>query len=177
MSFNRLSYDRCAYDKRITEGTSVLSWVLDPNKYYNCNPCRVEFGLVGGNNVSNYIGNMVDLESDMRGQTRLASKCPETMFLPGTVIQGKVSNGCSPGCGTTGLPCGSLSCRKDPVKHLPACNIIDYAPRYDNVGYELVYPPCVSTVKTRSKPKKEHRKRFVPSAWQGQMGQGMGAKY
>jgi len=66
MSFNRPIYDPCAYDKRLDESTSVLSWQLDPSRYYNCNQCRIEFGLVGGNNVSLHKGNLVDLESELR---------------------------------------------------------------------------------------------------------------
>lgn len=178
MSFNRLAYDACAYDKRLDESTSVLSWVLDPNKYYNCNDCRVEFGLVGGNNVSRFTGNLVDLESDLRNQTRLASSCPSKKYLPGTVVQGQVNNGCAPGCGTSGLPCGSLSCRKQLVRHLPACNMIEYGKRIDNVGYVLDYPACPA----RAPPMKKapHKKsKYVPSLWQGQMGQlsQSGARY
>lgn len=170
MSFNRLKYDSCAYDKRLDESTSVLTWILDPNKYYNCNECRMEFGLVGGNNVSRYVGNLVDLESDLRGQTRVASDCPSKKYIPGTIVQGQVTNDCKPGCGTSGLPCGSLSCRNEKVKHLPACNMIDYGRRIDNVGYELSYPPCPARGPKMVKPKKEKKHKFSPHEWQGQMG-------
>ena len=37
---------------------------------------RIEFGLVGGTAVSNISGNLLDLESDLRGTTHLQSKCP-----------------------------------------------------------------------------------------------------
>ena len=52
MSFNRLRYDDCSYSQELTQTTSILSYQLDPNRYYNCNACRNTFGLVGGNNVS-----------------------------------------------------------------------------------------------------------------------------
>ena len=42
------------------------------NRIWNC----------WGNGVSLYSGNLVDLESDLRGQTRIASDCPSTMFKP-----------------------------------------------------------------------------------------------
>ena len=170
MSFNHLSYDPCAYDKRLDESTSVLTYVLDPNKFYNCNECRIEFGVLGGNNVSRYIGNMVDLESDLRNQTRLASDCPSKKYIPGTVVQVKTNNGCKPGCGKSGLPCGSASCRKDPLKHLPACNIIDYGRRIDNIGYELNYPACPARGPKMERPKKEKKSKFSVHAWQGQVG-------
>lgn len=159
MSFNRAMYDPCAYDKRLDESTSVLTWLLDPNKFYNCNECRVEFGLVGGNAVSRYNGNLVDLESDLRNQTRLYSQCPSRKFLPGTVIQGKANNGCAPGGGTSGLPCGSLSSRKDNLRDLPACQIIQYKPRPTDIGYDLNYPPCPKPTKSKRVKKAAAKRR------------------
>lgn len=172
MSFNRPIYDPCAYDKRLDESTSVLSWQLDPSRYYNCNQCRIEFGLVGGNNVSLHKGNLVDLESELRNQTRLFSQCPSRKFLPGTTVQGQRGNGCKPGCGTTGLPCGSLECRTQDSRHLPGCQMIQYKPRIDNVGYKLDYAPCPSR-KVSKKSKKIKRPATTGwdiNAWQGQMG-------
>lgn len=144
MSFTRPIYDPCAYSKDLDESTSVLNYVLDPNKHYNCNECRIEFGLVAGNNVSRYEGNMVDLESDLRNQNRLYSRCPSKKYLP------KCKKGCK---STTGLPCGDRSCKKDNMYHLPSCQIIQYKPRIDNTGYEINYPKCPAP-----KEPKERRK-------------------
>ena len=44
--------------------------ILDNVKYENENKCRVEFGLVGGTNVSHTKNNLVDLENDLIGLTR-----------------------------------------------------------------------------------------------------------
>ena len=82
MSSNRLSYDACAYQKSLQESTSPLEYVLYSGKYENCAKCRIEFGPVGGNGVSLFSGNLVDLESDLRGQTRQSSLCPSTMYNP-----------------------------------------------------------------------------------------------
>ena len=83
MSSNRLSYDSCAYQKSLQESMSPLDYMLYTGKYDNCAKCRIEFGVVGGNNVSLFSGNLVDLESELRGQTRQASLCPtnESIFL------------------------------------------------------------------------------------------------
>lgn len=130
MSYNRAIYDPCAYGKRLDESTSVLSWNLDPNKFYNCNDCRIEFGVVGGNNVSRTKGNLVDLESELRNQTRLYSHCPGRKYIPN----------CAPNLiSKDGLPCGSVAGRKEDLCHLRSCNMIDYKPRQDNIGYELNY--------------------------------------
>jgi hypothetical protein len=82
MSSNRLSYDACAYQKTLQQSTGPLDYMLYTGKYENCAKCRIEFGVVGGNGVSLYSGNLVDLESDLRGQTRKASLCPSTMYHP-----------------------------------------------------------------------------------------------
>lgn len=82
MSSNRLSYDSCAYKKRLQESTSPLDYALYAGKFENVGKCRIEFGTVGGNAVSLYAGNLVDLESNLRGQTRLNSQCPNTKFNP-----------------------------------------------------------------------------------------------
>ena len=51
-------------------------------KFENCAKCRIEFGTVGGNGVSLYTGNLVDLESDLRGQTRVTSMCQASLYNP-----------------------------------------------------------------------------------------------
>jgi hypothetical protein len=80
MSSNRLCYDKCAYQTKLYQSTSPLDYALYQGKYENKGKCRFEFGVVGGNGVSQYAGNMVDLESELRGQTRLNSQCPSSKF-------------------------------------------------------------------------------------------------
>ena len=82
MSSNRLSYDSCAYQKSLQQSTSPLDYMLYNGKYENTAKCRIEFGVVGGNGVSLFSGNLVDLESELRGQTRVASLCPNNMYVP-----------------------------------------------------------------------------------------------
>jgi len=134
MSWSRSRYDACSYNKELRQSTGVLDYLLDPNKFYNCNPCRTELGIFAGNNVSLSKDNLVNVESDLRNQTRQLSRCPERKYLPE----------CAEGCDCNeGLPCGSDSCRdREPRDHLPTCNIIQYPPRVDHVGYSLKYPGC-----------------------------------
>jgi len=135
MAWNRIRKDdQCAYNKELSESTSALGYIMDPNKYYSCSPCRIEFGLVGGNDVSITEGNMVDVESELMNLTRQLSVCPERKYLP-------FCERCEEN--EDGLPCGSASCkRQEPLKHLPACNMIQYRPRIDHVGVSLSYPGC-----------------------------------
>ena len=84
MSSNRLIYDSCAYQKNLQQSVGPLDYALYTGKYENTAKCRIEFGVVGGNGVSLYSGNLVDLESDLRGQTQKATKCPGMMYSPNT---------------------------------------------------------------------------------------------
>jgi hypothetical protein len=51
-----------------------------PQKYFHPNPSRNALGLVGGNDVSIASGNLVDVESDLRGTTRDLSNAPSRKF-------------------------------------------------------------------------------------------------
>lgn len=115
MSFNRSLYDTCEYRKRLQESTSVLNYVLDPNKHYNCSEAAIDFGLIGGNNVSRISGNIVDLENDLQGRTRPLTRCPDYMYMRGDSAKYRFNS-------------------------LPMTKMIQYAPRQKSVGYSLVYP-------------------------------------
>jgi hypothetical protein len=143
MSFSRLRYDPCDVKKTTEESVSILSYLLDPNKYYSCSPCRIELGLVAGNNVSLYDGNMVDLESDLTNRTRANTRCPSGKFLPGTIIQGRDVLPCNPmQCGREGIPCGSTQCKGSRLVHLPSCRMFQYQPRPLTVGYRVQPDTC-----------------------------------
>jgi len=114
MSSNRLIYDTCAYKKTLQESTSPLNYTLYPGKFENCSKCRIELGVVGGNGVSLFSGNLVDLESDLRGQTRPASLCPKNKYEPR----------CSKS-GNDGLPCGSFNTQEKMINQ-PACQMQNF---------------------------------------------------
>jgi hypothetical protein len=118
MSSNRLSYDSCAYEKALKQSTGPYDYMLYNGKYENCAKCRIEFGTVGGNGVSLFSGNLVDLESDLRGQTRVASLCPSKMYEPKC---GKCNNR------ENGVPCSSAQCQPK-LLHQPSCQM-QYYPR------------------------------------------------
>lgn len=84
MSFNRLMYDQCSYKKDLDQSVGTLGYLLNPVKYENCTKCRHEFGIVGGTAVSHIRGNLVDLENDLRNQTRPNSRCPSKKYTPPT---------------------------------------------------------------------------------------------
>ena len=75
MSFNRLTYDTCAYAKNIQQSTDPLDNNLFKGKYENCKQCPVGLHT---NNLDLTI--RAEVESDLLGQTRIGSKCPDEKF-------------------------------------------------------------------------------------------------
>jgi len=93
MSWNRLSADFCAYRNQLAQEVGEFAYVIDDCRYVHKNPRAISFGVVGGNDVS-IVKNMVDLESDLKGQTRLASRCP-TLYYQNPCPSGDM-NTCRP---------------------------------------------------------------------------------
>lgn len=83
MAYSRIKYDTCSYSQSLNQNVTHFGYVLDPIKYQHCSPCMSTLGLVGGNNVSQVNGNLVDLESNLFGIDRPQfSKCPSLQHLP-----------------------------------------------------------------------------------------------
>lgn len=136
MSFTRTLFDDCTYAQRLNESQNVLHYNVDSNKFYNCNQNRIDFGLLGGTQVSQSAENLVDLESDLRNQTRLYSRCPRRKYRPACDVYQ---------CGNkTGLPCGDPKCQPK-MHHMRESTLIDYRPRYNNIGYNLDGMDCGGT--------------------------------
>jgi spore coat protein U-like protein len=75
MSFNRLSYDSCAYSKTLQESTDPLEYSLFKGKFESCTNC-----VVGDFTNNLDFGIRSDIESDLKGQNRLESKCPSEKY-------------------------------------------------------------------------------------------------
>ena len=136
---NRSLYDNCAYQKYLYESVSPLSYVTDFSKYENCSKCRVEFGVVGGTNVSHNKLSLVDIENDLFNITRKNSKCPSKKYEPKCSKSNKDDNG---------LPCGPYQLAN---KHLKPCTIVKYKPRTTDIGYQLNYPLCSHNSKNKKR--------------------------
>ena len=75
MSFNRLSYDPCAYSKNLQQSTDPLEYSLFKGKFESLTNCPV-----GDFTNTLDFGVRSDIESDLKGQSRLGSKCPSKKF-------------------------------------------------------------------------------------------------
>ena len=107
MSVTRTSYDRCSYQKKLKENRGSYNYVMYPGMFKNTSKCRIEQGIVGGNDVS-YTGNLVDLESELRGQNAVLSNCMDYSFDE----------------------------NRYPKKHLPTCKLANYErPSYPKPTY------------------------------------------
>jgi hypothetical protein len=105
MSWTKTSQDSGAYTKKLYQSADSLEYLLDDNKFYNKNKCRVDFGIVAGNNVSLPKSNLVDLESHLRGQYHLNTRDPDKKYNPDEYInQHSIKN----------------------KTHLKSCKIVDY---------------------------------------------------
>ncbi len=127
MSSNRLMYDTCAYKKNIEQSTNPLNYILNPSKYENCNKCRHELGILGGSSASIIRGNLVDLESDLRLQTRAATQCPDRLYHPQCdgVTRG---DQCKQGKIVINSPCGKQREVDTELLHLRPCSMLRYKP-------------------------------------------------
>lgn len=87
-------------------------YTMIPQKFYHPNAARNALGLVGGNDVSVVSGNIVDLESDLRGITRTLSKAPSRQYQPSCALgslgsgPGQEKGRLAPACGAAGAAAG-----------------------------------------------------------------------
>jgi hypothetical protein len=111
MSFNRTKYDTCTYKQNLQGNVNTLSYIMSPMYFEHKDKCRHQLGLIGGTTVSHIKGNLVDLDSELRGQTRYISRCGGNMYVP--TDDGIIKNDKTPPIDTTML-------------HLPSCQTIMY---------------------------------------------------
>ena len=118
-SLTRNIHDDCAYNQRIHESTSPLTYVINPLAYESCTKCHMAYpgfiGALGGQGFG--IGpDRVDVDSDLRGQTRLQSRCASHTYNP---LSYKYCSACQ-NC-DQGLPCGCAHCKTRDVSGLKDC--------------------------------------------------------
>ena len=102
-SFTNLNYDKCALDKKDQENLNHFSWTVDKNYGESNNSC-----FIGSSPYSHFPfhfspSNLIEIESDLRGQKIKLSKCPSAKYSP-------LSNCTDCEKCNEGLPCGCSHC-------------------------------------------------------------------
>lgn len=72
---NRTLYDQCDYQQYVHESTAPLAFNTDFSKYENCSRCVID--------KLHTRFDLVDIESELRNQTRPLSNCDRFKYSPG----------------------------------------------------------------------------------------------
>tara|TARA_Y100000389_G_C17382900_1_gene475365 strand:- start:400 stop:873 length:474 start_codon:yes stop_codon:yes gene_type:complete len=82
MSANRKKYDKCCVKEQIDRSTKPFDLLMDPLAFEHNNACRIDVGVVGGNDVST-VGNtrhanngeLIDVDSMLKGLDKFQNDC------------------------------------------------------------------------------------------------------
>ena len=99
----------------------------DPFAYVHKTPGRHMLGLVGGNAVSLPKGNMVDIESDLRGLNIPLTKCPAREYQPPPLEQTTITRKSTKGS-------FSVDVRQ---RHIPSIQMWPYAPTFGPIPMKV----------------------------------------
>lgn len=113
MASTRLIYDKCYCNAYNKDTKSQLDYQLYDGKYNHSAKCLLDLGQIGGHGVSVFSGNLIDLESDLRGQTRPLSLCPDMQYKPK----------CSSISKKDGIPCEGYM--NSQLKHNSTCRLYE----------------------------------------------------
>ena len=83
-SFTKSLYDNCNLKKMDEESTGAFKWITD-TVYEHKDSCNVDASPFMHNQFKSIPAKAVDIENDLRNQTRLLSRCPESRFDPSKV--------------------------------------------------------------------------------------------
>jgi|UniRef100_A0A6C0DVZ4 hypothetical protein len=83
-SFSRSLYDDCSLQKKNQESVAPFEWTTDSSIIESKQSCYLAASPFMHNPFNSVPSSIVDIESDLKGQTRQLSKCPETRFNPNT---------------------------------------------------------------------------------------------
>lgn len=74
-SSNKPMYDNCAYQKKLYESTTPLTYQLYDGKFENCKKCHFEDQFWRPYDL-------VNIESELKNITRSATQCPQFKYNP-----------------------------------------------------------------------------------------------
>lgn len=128
-SFSNSLYDECNIKKKNQESTDPFQWITDP-LYESKEACFNKPSPFMHNQFRSIPSNAVDIESELRNQTRLLSRCPETRFNP---LKSKNCEKCDK-C-DKGMPCQCNHCKDTKEEHiLKDCSSNGLVPEYTRMN-------------------------------------------
>lgn len=72
--FTHLRYDQEAYAEEVTRSTDPMLYMLDPNYAVNCGKCFAPYGPRGAHDDADVIGQQIDVDSILRGVSKISTK-------------------------------------------------------------------------------------------------------
>ena len=77
-SWNRLSYDTCAYQKKVAQSTGSLEYQMYAGKYENDQRCVAN----DKSNWKPFDDEIITRENELSGRSKRATKCPQYQHSP-----------------------------------------------------------------------------------------------
>jgi hypothetical protein len=114
-SFTRSAYDDCALNQRNKESTDSFEWATDSSVTESKMACYEGTSPFMHNPYKSVPFNAIDIENDLRGQTRMLSKCAEHKYNPNnqkphdTQLLKNCDNGLVPEYTRINKPCNIFS--------------------------------------------------------------------
>jgi hypothetical protein len=105
------------------QSRDVFAYTQIPTKFEHPQKCRNALGLVGGAEVSNISGNVVDLESELLGITRAQSKCAARQYIPACALGGQGCPDVQPPMKFINKSTGQQEVINTKPLHLPTCQM------------------------------------------------------
>jgi hypothetical protein len=128
-SFTKSLYDECNLSKKDQESTGAFKWITD-SLYEHKDSCYVTASPFMHNQFRNIPASSIEVENDLRNQTRVLSKCPKARYDPTQSKNCKSCKNCD-----DGLPCGCKHCKetKEAFK-LADCKNNNLVPEYTRIN-------------------------------------------
>lgn len=132
MSFNRLPYDQCSYRQELAEttGPGIYQLGTPPNTCKPCHPSDPYIRLQKTGVALSLNSPLADVDSELTGRSRNASKCPERQFLPSLSKWGSQAQGFGRECKETFGNASSGGCKMPNVgsaagTHMPGVSKVN----------------------------------------------------
>ena len=125
MAFTRSHYDSCAYDMKEGDNKNIFYYDVFLPKFDMCTGMKCKSN---GEADKQFIGSRVDLESDLKNQTRMSSLCPSKKFQP---CSKENPAACAPNTVITPVLCERTMVNWD--GHLPKNRLYDISFKKGNI--------------------------------------------